>query len=176
MSIETTPARYALLGMAILLAVIIAGCVSGPSGAPQTPAATTAIPPAPVSSAPTAAETTPVPTGTAPVPPTTQAAAPVAPNQTPTPPPTTAISIRNYTLNPNNVTISVGTMVVWTNLDIYPHQLVSMASPTVGPGQVFLSPVLQKNDTFSFTFNATGVYQYNAVDYPNMLGTIIVKG
>jgi len=178
MSTKISQTRYMVLGSAVILAVLIAGCTAGPSGAPATPAGTTIATPAPISTAvpQTTLATTPAPISTT-VPPTTQAITPVATvNQTPTPGQTVTISIRNLSLNPNNITIPVGTTVTWTNFDISPHQISSSPTSTEGPGKIFLSQVLEKNDTYSFTFNTTGSYQYFAVDYPPMLGTIIVKG
>ena len=178
MSAKISQTRYLILGSAIILAVLIAGCTSGPSGVTPTPTVTVTPPTAPVGTAVpqmTQATTSVAQTSTT-VPQATQATTLAATvNQTPAPLQAVAISIKNYRLNPNNVTISVGTTVTWTNLDITPHQLSSSPTSTRGPGKLFLSPALQQNDTYSFTFNTTGSYQYYAVDYINMLGTVIVK-
>ena len=176
MSAKISQTRYMGLGSAIILAVLIAGCTAGPSGVPPTPTVTTTTPPTSTTTPQTTQVTTPMaPTSTT-IPQTTQATTPMATvNQTPTPPPVTTIAIRNYSFTPNNVTVTVGTTVTWTNFDINQFQISSSATPAVGPGKIFFSQVLVKGDTYSFTFNTTGFYQYFAVDYPNMLGTIIVK-
>lgn len=165
-----------VLGGAIILAVLIACCTTGPAGGQQTPAATTATPvrtsPVPMV---TTAPPSPTPTGEVTVPGTTLASTPVPTvNMTPTPPPVVAITIQNGSFNPKTVTIPAGTMVTWTNLEAFPHTISSSVTPKFGPGKIFLSNSLEKGDTFSFTFTNAGVYQYYAVDRHSMLGTITV--
>ena len=184
MSSNSTPTSYALLGIVILFAVLMAGCTTGPSGAPQTPAGTAATTLAPTSPAPLTTQVTPAstpaaiaPAGNAPVPERTLVATPVLTvNETLPALPVMQITIKDYSFNPKTVTIPVGTTVTWTNLDIHPQQVSSSVTQTAGPGSIFLSPVLQTNDTYSFTFNTTGVYQYFDTYYTNMIGTITVKG
>ena len=160
MSTKISQTRYMILGSAIILAVLIAGCTAGPSGAPSTPTVTMTTTPTPISTT---------------VPQTTQATTPMATvNQTPTSPPVMAIAIQNYSFNPKTVTIKVGTTVTWTNLDSGHHMISNQGTAMFGPGKIFLSKVLGKGDTYSFTFTTAGVYPYFCVIYPTMLGTITV--
>ena len=180
---DSSPARYALLGTVIMLAVLMAGCTTGPSGAPQTPVKTVTTTLAPTSPAPLTTQVTPtsLPTAVAPagnvtVPPMSPVTTPVLTlNQTPIPLPIMQITIQNYSFNPKTVTIPAGTTVTWTNLDIHPQQVSNSVTQKAGPGSIFLSPTLETNDTYSFTFNTTGVYQYFDTYYTNMVGTITVK-
>ncbi len=178
MSTEIPRFGYVMLGAAVLLTVLIAGCTSAPAGAPQTPVATATTTPPQIPSVPPTIMTT-----TSPLP----AASPLAGSPaatitismaTPAPTPASgsvmAIAIKNYGLNPTIVTIPAGTTVTWTNFDITPHQISSSATSTAGPGKIFLSQVLQKNGNYSFTFNTTGTYLYFFVDNPNTIGNITV--
>jgi plastocyanin len=177
MSTKISQTRYMILGSALILAVLIAGCTTAPSGAPQTPAVTMTTTPAPISTTvpQTTQATTPAPTSTT-VPQTTQATAPMETvSQTPASLPVTEITIRNSSFNPKTVTIPVGTMVNWTNLESTPHMISNSVTPMFGPGSIFLSPDLNRYDSFNFTFTTAGVYQYFLVDRPDILGTITVE-
>jgi plastocyanin len=81
------------------------------------------------------------------------------------------ISITN-TLSPKTTTISVGTIVTWTNNDTQQHELRS----TSGPVQFRTDP-LTPGQSATFTFNTLGTYTYE--DHQNSgaaayQGTIIV--
>lgn len=52
---------------------------------------------------------------------------------------------------PDELTVRVGDTVTWTNLDTQAHQVVSQSQ-----GNVFASPVLQPNQSFSYTFRTAG--------------------
>ena len=176
MSAKISQTRYLILGSAIILAVLMAGCTAGPSGVPPTPAATMTTTPAPVSTAaPQATQvTTPAPASTS-VSQETQATTPVETvNQTPTPPTVTTIAIQNYSFNPDTVTITAGTTVTWTNYDPVHHQVSSQGSGISAPGTIFMSDSLGKGDSYSFTFTTPGVYPYFDSIYRSMLGTITV--
>lgn len=184
MSPKISQTRYVTLGSAAILFVLIAGCYSAPSGAPQTPAETMATTPVPTSPARLTPQltTTPLPTTLAPtsqatVPETTQATTPEATvNQTPTPPPVMEIAIQKNGFSPKTVTITVGTTVIWTNLDSVHHQISNSGiGATLGPGKIFLSEALGKGDTYSFTFKTAGNYPYFDTIYPSMVGTVTVK-
>lgn len=182
MSTEIPLTRYAILGTTILLAVLIAGCTSGPSVAPQTPTVTVSSTPVPTSPAPITMQMTTsplpiplVPTGNATVPQMTATTPLATVNQTSTPPPLVAIAIQHYSFNPKTVTVPVGTTVTWTNYDISAHLISSSVTPMFGPGKIFMSKTLETNDTYSFTFTTVGVYQYFCVFHPTMIGTITVK-
>lgn len=77
-----------------------------------------------------------------------------------------AINIQNFSFNPAALTIKKGTTVTWTNSDSVPHQIKSAT---------FNSSPLGKGQTFSFTFNDTGTFDYSCAIHPSMLGKIIVE-
>lgn len=73
--------------------------------------------------------------------------------------------------------IAVGTQVVWTNNDTQPHQVAADPHPLDNSITGFDSTqILQKGDSYSFTFTKMGTYHYH--DHLNPLtlqGTVIVK-
>jgi len=77
-----------------------------------------------------------------------------------------SISIENYAFNPATLTVKVGTTVTWTNNDSAVHQIQS--------GD-FNSKMLSKGQTFSFTFNQAGNFDYACSIHPTMTGSIIVQ-
>jgi len=100
---------------------------------------------------------------------------PGTPTSSPTSPPVVAITIQNYAFSPQTVTVQVGTMVTWTNLDPFQHQISSSATGVYGPGQIFESKPLGKGDTYSYTFTMTGNFQYFCTLHQSMRGSITVQ-
>lgn len=76
------------------------------------------------------------------------------------------VSIQNFAFSPGVLTVKKGTTVIWTNDDAAPHQVKSA---------VFNSSVLNTGDSFTFTFNEAGSYDYICSIHPSMKGTIIVQ-
>ena len=70
---------------------------------------------------------------------------------------------------PQVTVIDVGDTVTWTNYDSVPHTVTS----TTDNFNVS-SPMMQKGDTFSFTFTKAGVFTYYCEVHPFMVGTIYV--
>ena len=98
-------------------------------------------------------------------------------NQTPTPVPTNSfpveenstvyVKIIGSTFDPASHEVIKGTTVKWTNWDSAIH-IVN------GPG--FQSPPLDKRDSWNYTFNNTGSFEYNCSNHPSMAhGWIIVE-
>jgi plastocyanin len=81
-----------------------------------------------------------------------------------------SVMIMDYAFTPADLTIPVGTTVVWTNMDAAPHNVVSTDG---GPLE---SDTLQTGDTFEFTFTEPGTYEYFCSIHPDMVGTITVTG
>lgn len=79
---------------------------------------------------------------------------------------TNAINIENFSFNPNAITVKKGDSVTWTNNDAAPHTIKSAT---------FNSVVLNKGQSFSFTFNDTGTFNYSCSIHPSMAGEIIVE-
>jgi plastocyanin len=78
------------------------------------------------------------------------------------------ISIDNFTFGPNALTVKAGTTVKWTNRDDIPHTIIDKQR------KVFRSKVLDTDDSFSFTFNQPGTYEYFCGLHPHMTGQIVV--
>jgi plastocyanin len=180
MRTEISRTRYMILGTAILLAVLIAGCTGTAPQHPVTPTVTPAATTAPVTTAamtmvmttspPTAAQSPAAPTAA----PTTEATIPTTIIQTPAAPPGVAVVIQNFGFNPQVIAVPVGTTVTWTNLDSVQHQVANSATGMSGPGQIFQSKILGKGDTYSYTFNTAGSYRYYCVIHPYMWGIVNV--
>ena len=82
---------------------------------------------------------------------------------------TATVSIDNFAFHPEKAEISAGTAVTWTNHDDIPHVVVSSEKK-------FLSPVLDTDQSFTYTFREPGVYPYFCRIHPKMTGRVIVRG
>jgi plastocyanin len=137
-----------ILGV-VVMALFLAGC-GGSSSSVNTsvpPTATTAptLPPATV--APTTAPATPTAvSGSA------------------------AVTIQNFSFNPQVITVKVGTTITWTDKDSTAHTVTSLSGPTsFNSGD--LTP---SGGTFHFTFSQAGTYSYHCMIHPSMTATVIV--
>jgi plastocyanin len=69
---------------------------------------------------------------------------------------------------PNPVTVTVGTMVTWTNNDNIPHTSSADSgawnSGNLGPGQ-----------SFTATMSSRGTFTYHCTIHPGMVGTVNVQ-
>jgi plastocyanin len=81
---------------------------------------------------------------------------------------TTEVKIDNFSFSPQEITVSAGTTILWTNRDDIPHTVVS-------DDKVFKSKVLDTDQQFSFTFAKPGTYPYFCSVHPKMTGKIVVK-
>src|SRR5438270_4386675 len=81
---------------------------------------------------------------------------------------TTPIVIDNFSFSPTAVTVPAGTTVVWTNHDDIPHTVAEN-------NQRFKSKALDTDDTFSYTFNDPGTYEYFCSMHPKMTAKITVE-
>jgi plastocyanin len=79
-----------------------------------------------------------------------------------------AVTIDNFTFNPQRLTVTAGSTVTWTNKDDIPHAIASS-------GALFGSKALDTDDDYSFTFTIPGTYQYFCSLHPHMTGTIVVE-
>jgi plastocyanin len=77
-----------------------------------------------------------------------------------------AVDIQNFAFSPATLTVKKGTTVTWTNNDSAAHQIKSTT---------FNSSQFGKGQTFSFTFNDAGTFDYSCAIHPSMLGKIIVE-
>jgi plastocyanin len=77
------------------------------------------------------------------------------------------VHIDNFTFEPAQLTVKVGTTVTWTNRDDIPHTVVSAGK--------FRSKTMDTEGTFSFTFTAPGEYKYFCSLHPHMTGMVKVE-
>jgi plastocyanin len=78
-----------------------------------------------------------------------------------------AVTIQGFAFNPPTLSIPVGTTVTWTNQDSAPHT----ATDT---GGAFQSGKLDQGQSYSFTFDTPGTYNYHCEFHANMTATITV--
>jgi plastocyanin len=79
-----------------------------------------------------------------------------------------AVSIDNFTFNPQKLTVKAGTTVTWTNKDDIPHAIAAV-------NKQFKSKTLDTDDGYAFTFTTPGSYEYFCSLHPHMTGTIVVE-
>jgi len=83
---------------------------------------------------------------------------------------TETVSISNFAFVPNNLEISVETIVVWTNNDSVTHTVTS----TSGPAS-FNSGFLTLGGQYQHQFTVIGTYEYHCSLHTGMTGTITVR-
>lgn len=86
-----------------------------------------------------------------------------APNDT-----TMQVTIKDMSFSLANMTVAQGTTVRWTNSDSVAHTVTSDTS-------LFNSPSLSNSDTWTYTFNDLGTFNYHCAIHPMMKGSITVK-
>ena len=160
----------------IVLILVVAGGLYYSKNIGNNPAITTESPtptPSPtVSQFPiTSSTTTPSATNTpvSTVSPTLLPTTTSKPTVTPTPtttPKTHAVTIQSFAFVQSSITIKKGDIVVWTNKDSAPHNVI-------GDGGL-ASATISTNATYSFTFNATGTFSYHCSFHPSMTGRVVV--
>jgi len=79
----------------------------------------------------------------------------------------TPVAIANNAFSPNAVTVTVGTVVTWTNTDATTHTVTFDDGPDCGR--------LAQGATVSNTFNGAGTFAYHCTIHPFMKGTITVN-
>jgi len=76
------------------------------------------------------------------------------------------VTIQGFTFQPDDLTVGVGTEIVWENRDGAPHT-------ATGEGE-FDSGQLERGDSYTFTFDEPGTYEYICEIHPYMTATIVV--
>lgn len=80
---------------------------------------------------------------------------------------TTEITIADFSFNPAEITISVGSVVTWVNGGAAPHTATAS-------DQSFDTGVIDPGAAASHTFGQTGEFAYFCAFHPTMTGTVIV--
>ena len=78
------------------------------------------------------------------------------------------ITIQNFAFSPAELRIKKGETVVWTNKDSATHTVTALDGS-------FDSKGLNNAQTFSFTFENAGTFEYKCSFHSNMKATIIVE-
>lgn len=79
------------------------------------------------------------------------------------------VDIDNLKFAPADLTVPVGTTVVWTNREVIPHTVRSTS-------EAFDSGIMEQGDVFEFTFESEGVFDYICGLHPSMEGRVTVEG
>jgi plastocyanin len=79
------------------------------------------------------------------------------------------IVIHDFSFNPSEITVPVGTTVTWNNGDGVGHTSTS-------DDGLWDSDVIQPGDTFEFTFAEPGVYPFHCNIHRTMTGAVTVEG
>ncbi|MGM0365002.1 MAG: cupredoxin domain-containing protein [Actinomycetota bacterium] len=83
------------------------------------------------------------------------------------------IEMRNTMFNPDTLTIEQGTTVTWTNEDNLIHTVTSGTRDN--ETGIFDSGDITRGETFSYTFNEIGTFEYFCRPHIGMKGTIEVE-
>jgi plastocyanin len=79
----------------------------------------------------------------------------------------TRMNMQHFAYQMANIQVRVGTTVTWTNQDSVPH------SVTFKNGMMDSGPIYQ-GQSFNYTFNTSGTYQYYCSVHPYMVATVTV--
>jgi plastocyanin len=79
----------------------------------------------------------------------------------------THMNMQNFAYQMANIQVRVGTTVTWTNQDNVLHSVTFKNSMKD-------SGLLSQGQSFSYTFNTPGTYQYYCTVHPNMVATVTV--
>jgi plastocyanin len=82
---------------------------------------------------------------------------------------TTSVQIRRSGFVPAAVTVNQNDSVTWKNVDTIDHQVVAN-------GGQFASPILNRNQSYTFTFRNGGTFRYHDGLHPSLRGSVAVRG
>ena len=82
------------------------------------------------------------------------------------------VNMHNSAYQPANIKVHVGTTVTWTNQDTMPHTVTFRSS--MNGRSMMGSSMMQRGQSFSFTFRIPGTYQYYCTVHPSMVATVTV--
>jgi plastocyanin len=80
------------------------------------------------------------------------------------------VTLKDFAFHPMELVVPPGSTVTWVNEDPVEHTVVNLPD-----GAVFRSSGLKQGDTFTFTFDGPGEYDYYCSIHPSMRGKIIIK-
>jgi len=76
---------------------------------------------------------------------------------------------------PSTATVEVGAIVTWDNTDGGAAHTASAGNPTDGPSGVWDSSLIMAGQSFSYTADTAGTFDYYCMVHPWMEGTLIVE-
>ena len=105
-----------------------------------------------------------------PAPPVPSPGLPTAPTPgvSPATPPQIEVVMEGFAFKPAQLNIPVGTTVLWYNNDSVPHTVTARDNS-------FESGSLSHGDSFNYTFEQSGTFEYHCQFHPSMLGKIVVE-
>ena len=80
----------------------------------------------------------------------------------------------NSCFDPYSVSINAGDTIIWTNDDTSPHTVTS-GTAAGAPDEIFDSGLMMADDSFEFTFDDAGSYDYFCIVHPWMAGIVQVS-
>jgi plastocyanin len=83
------------------------------------------------------------------------------------------VDINAFAYDPQDLTVEVGYTVTWTNNDTVAHT-VTAGTPDNPTGE-FDSGTIQPGETFSYTFDQAGTFDYYCTLHPDMTGSVTVE-
>ncbi len=81
-----------------------------------------------------------------------------------------AVDIVDFAYNPPKIEVAVGDSVTWTNSDSSPHTATQRPA-----GSGFQSGTLNQGESYSYTFETAGTFDYYCEFHANMAGQVIVS-
>jgi plastocyanin len=82
--------------------------------------------------------------------------------------PAGAAALGNRAYTPDDLSVTVGTTVTWTNTDSVSHTSTSDAAG-------WNSGVVAPGGQFSFAFQSAGTFPYHCTIHPGMVGTVVAR-
>lgn len=80
------------------------------------------------------------------------------------------VAMKGYAFSPASLSVPAGSTVTWTNYDTAPHDVKTTSGPLA-----IHSPMLNKGESWSFTFTTAGAYGYVCTVHPDMTAGITVR-
>lgn len=85
------------------------------------------------------------------------------------------ISIGSTSFVPSKIQIPIGEKVSWTNNDSTLHTVTEGNLETGTIHAIFDSNIIYPDQTWNYTFNSKGTFDYHCIIHPFMEGTVIVN-
>ena len=84
-----------------------------------------------------------------------------------------SVDVVDFAFSPKIVTVQVNTKVIWKQIGPTVHDTVS--KDRAAGKFIWQSPIMEKGETYSYTFTKSGTYNYICSLHPQMTGQVIVK-